>query len=242
MKKINKLILLILFIFTNPLWAVTFTTNTLIDANDNTYEAQDIIVDGCTLTINGQHQFNNLEVINSGMVTHSAADSGQPDYKIDLTITNDVNIAAGGSISADGKGYGPDSGSGAGGMGGTRGGGASHGGVGGDGLNGIGSSIAYGSVIEPVDLGSGGSSASLAVGGSGGGILRLTVGSTLRVDGTLTANGEKGKTQGVGALFSGGGGSGGSIYLSVMRLDGNGVISADGGDGGTTQAGGGNEN
>ena len=55
---------------------VTFTSDTLIDVNDYTYDGDDIVVDGCTLTVNGEHQFDSLQVINGRVVTHSAAAYG----------------------------------------------------------------------------------------------------------------------------------------------------------------------
>jgi hypothetical protein len=59
-------------------------------------------------------QFNSLQVVNSGILTHSTADTGQPDHRIHLTITQDVSIAAGSQINANGKGYSSASGPGAG--------------------------------------------------------------------------------------------------------------------------------
>ena len=117
-----------LLICTTMVQGVTFTSDTLIDTNNFTYDGNDIIVDGCVLTINGQHQFNSLQIINAGVLTHSAATAGQADYKIDLTITQDITIATGCFISADSKGYGSNNGLGAGGNTGGSGGGASYGG------------------------------------------------------------------------------------------------------------------
>src|SRR5579864_3230195 len=47
--------------------AVTFTTNTLIDATNLTYDGQDIVIQGCTVTANGHHSFNSLS-LNTGAV------------------------------------------------------------------------------------------------------------------------------------------------------------------------------
>ncbi len=66
-------------------------------------------------------------------------------------------------------------------------------------------------------------------GGAGGGAIRLTVAGTLLVNGRVTANGRDGA----------GGGSGGSVFLTVGRLAGNGAITANGGATGDTYAGGG---
>lgn len=80
--------------------AVTFTTDTLIDSGDSTYDGQDIVVDGCILTVNSEHSFNSLTVTNGGIVTHSAGETG-----FDLTTTGDLTVDQGGLISADGRGY-----------------------------------------------------------------------------------------------------------------------------------------
>jgi hypothetical protein len=211
---------------------ITFTSNTTIGCNDVTYDGYDIIVDGCTVTIDGVHEFANMDIINNGVVTHSVGVAG-----FDLSVTGDLTIASGGSITSDGKGYG-NSGPGGGdavntGYGWVYGGGGGYGGMGGDGRNGTTGGAAYGSITEPTELGSGGGS----TGGTGGGSIRLTVGGTLTVDGALTCNGADGTVGGSGTVM-GGGGSGGSIYITASILTGTGVISANGGLG-TVYGGGG---
>ncbi len=199
---------------------VAFTSNTQIDAGDATYDGRDIVVSGCTLTITGTHSFSSLQAINSATVTHSAAIAGQPDRRIGLTIARDVMIAAGCKVSADGKGYGSGGGLGAG-VAGDYGGGAGYGGSGGRAHNGAAGGLSYGSIPEPNALGSGGGKAPSYEGGAGGGVIRLTVGGTLTIEGSLTANG-------IGAHYAGSG-SGGSIYVSAGTLAGKGTISANGG-------------
>jgi hypothetical protein len=54
-------------------------------------------------------------------------------------------------------------------------------------------------------------------GGCGGGIVRLNVSRLLKIDGTLSVNG-----QGVTAYA--GGGSGGSLYFNTAHFDGSGII------------------
>ncbi|KPK03451.1 MAG: hypothetical protein AMJ56_19095 [Anaerolineae bacterium SG8_19] len=225
MKKTGLISLLLLLNVTAAVQAVTFKSDTLIDTNDYSCDGNDIIVDGCTLTVNGTHEFNSLQLINNSIITHSAATTGQPDYKINLTITQDVNISTGCKIMVDGKGYGSASGPGAGATG-SYGGGAGHGGSGGRGRNGEAGGSTYGSITEPNDIGSGGgrSTWSGANGGPGGGAIRLTVGGTLTVNGSLTANG----SNGLGARA--GGGSGGSVYVDAGILAGTGIISANGGN------------
>src|SRR3954470_8794560 len=50
--------------------AATFTTDSYISATDLTYEQQDIIVNSCTVTIDGSHTFSNLQLLSGGVVTH----------------------------------------------------------------------------------------------------------------------------------------------------------------------------
>src|SRR5712671_664602 len=57
--------------------SVSITTNTLIDVGDTTYDGQDIVVNNCTLTVNGQHAFGSLQAVNNAVVTHTAATTSQ---------------------------------------------------------------------------------------------------------------------------------------------------------------------
>jgi hypothetical protein len=158
-----------------------------------------------------------------------------------LTVTANATVQAGGGILADGTGYAGGSGPGAGG---SYGGGAGHGGYG---ASASGSSYAYlfgggntyGSVTAPTELGSGGGGAVLAGpprsgGGAGGAAVRLSVTGTLQVDGRISAQGLSGT-----GSESAGGGSGGSIYLTVGTLSGAGIIAANGGTGNSFGGGGG---
>ncbi|HEY9174286.1 MAG TPA: hypothetical protein VI136_18545, partial [Verrucomicrobiae bacterium] len=70
-------------------------------------------------------------------------------------------------------------------------------------------------------------------GGAGGGAIRLEVGGTLTLTGSIQANGN----DGVGN--NSGGGSGGSVFLVASNLTGTGTISAAGGKGKTQTVGGG---
>ena len=224
---------------TSEALAITFTSDTTIDAVDHTRDANDIIVDGCTLTIDGVHDFSSLQIINGGILTHP---KGVSDC--DLTITNDLIIDSNSFINLDGKGHGSGSGLGGGSKapargGSTGGGGAGYGGKGGNGnVSGGGT---YGSITEPLDLGSGGGRTyGGTLGGAGGGLIHLTVGGTLTVDGSLTSDGNNGNTSGSGTWrMSGGGGSGGSLYITAGTIAGSGVISANGGRAGHTDLGGG---
>ena len=208
----------------------TFTTNATIVAGDFTYDGQPIVVSNCTLTVNGPHSFASLLLISGAVLTHSPAPNGEATNRLDLSIAGGVTVDASSSINADGLGYGANLGPGAGSQsswGGAGGGG--HGGYGGDAVPGAGHGLTYGSMTAPVVLGSGGNYHS----GAGGGIIRLAVGGTLTVAGVVSANGNNAFWQ------DGGGGSGGSVFLSAATLTGAGAIRADGGSSLETSSGGG---
>lgn len=137
---------------------------------------------------------------------------------------NTVTIEAGGAISLDGCGYGPQSGPGSGYPGPALLGGGGHGGYGGG--NGPTGGNVYDSIAAPVAPGSGGatykSGPPYSYGGNGGGALTFDISGALTVNGRLSANGLNGG-------FNSGGGSGGSLNVSAFTLGGSGVISANGG-------------
>lgn len=190
--------------------AIIFTTDFTIAAGDTTYDGQDIGVSGCTLKVNGAHSFASVTVYSGSTLTHSPATANQSDRCLDLNIGGDVTVQAGGFINVSGAGYAPDSGPG-------TGAGASYGGTGGGG------GPVYGSVLQPADVGSGGSYSWYWGGGSpGGGRAKLVVQGTVTINGSLLA---------AGADSGGNAGAGGSLWLAVGQLAGNGAISANGGNG-----------
>ena len=219
MKNLKTLLpALALTLFLTSAKAITFTTDTIIGAGDTTYDGQDITVSGCTLTVDGAHAFASLAVSTNSTLTHSPATTNQADCRLDITVTGDVTVQAGGAINVSGAGYAPDNGPG-------KGAGASYGGTGGGG------GPIYGSMLQPVDAGSGGVYSSYWGGGSsGGGRVKLTVHGALTVNGSLLA---------AGANSGGNAGSGGSLWLAVGQLAGGGVISANGGNGNGGGGGGG---
>jgi hypothetical protein len=162
---------------------------------------------------------NNLNVLSDGFLTHLSGDD-----TFHVTVNGESEVALGGSINVDGRGYGPDTGPGTGANGYYDSGGG-YGGQGGNSDSMPGGS-AYGSVLTPTELGSGGGGG----GGAGGGAIRLIVAGVLRVEGDISANGND---------SSHSGGSGGSIYLTVGSLAGTGVITANGGNHGGGNHGGG---
>jgi YD repeat-containing protein len=148
-----------------------------------------------------------------------------------LNVDN-LTIDTGGKLDTTGTGYlSPypwnSTGDGPGGGVGNLAGGGGHGGVGGTGNFGSGNAggISYGSVTEPVSLGSAGGNSNECPGGAGGGAIHLMVAGTLTLNGQITANGTN------GTCAHAGGGSGGSIYIQTDTLSGSGSMHADGGAG-----------
>jgi hypothetical protein len=207
-----------------------FTTDATINIGDTAYDGQDIVVSGCTLTVNGPHSFNSLQVISSGILTHTAAASGQPNNQVNLTIAHDVLVDATSRIDVSVKGYnaaypGP-------GVAPTipnyYAGGAGYGGLGGSAYHGttLGyGGTTYGSLTQPVDWGSAGGTGEGQAGTAGGGAMLLTVNGILTVNGAISANGISTSVFG----YYGGAGSGGSVWLTAGTLQGTGTISANGG-------------
>jgi len=131
--------------------------------------------------------------------------------------------------------------------------GGSHGGLGGMGSAGGVPSIGdnpFGSETEPDTVGHGGCSditwtgepqQTCGLGGAGGGALRIIAGGTVRVDGSLAADGADGIAEDpdVYCITQQGtaGGAGGSIWLTADALEGSGTISARGGKGTANVAG-----
>jgi len=219
------------FFFPLPLdeYANVINTDTYIAADDLSYDGQDIIIESCMVTIDGTHSFQSLIIDNGGILTHS-----QGVDTFDLTITGDLIIDLNGLITADGKGFGSHTGPGAGGC--TTYFQSTGAGEGGHGAHSQGQGgIAYGSITEPNDLGSGGGYQQLYngqdPGGAGGGALRLNIGGTFLLNGILSANGSPG-------TGNSGGGSGGNIYVLTSVIDGEESIAVDCGNAPTLGGGG----
>jgi len=176
-----------------------------------------------TFVLNTSQAFQTVKIDANGLLTHSVGDTD-----LHLTVLGNMTVYPNGMIEVTGKGYGRNAGPGAGTMSGCGGGGG-YGGFGSDGYcygDFYPGGSRYGSISEPNALGSGGGGDENNA-GSGGGIIRLTVGGVLTVGGTIRSNGTN------GGIHAEGGGSGGSIWLTVGTLAGSGIISANGGNGNT---------
>lgn len=215
---------------TLPVQAITFTTDTTISATDTNYEGMEIVVTNCTLTMDGAHAVTSLQVLNGATLTHSKDSDG-----LMLTIDGEAFIETGGRINVNARGYSSGAGPGAGSSRGNpaSGSGAGHGGFGGLGSSNTIEGVAYGSTFHPAFKGSGGGNGAGGSGGHGGGAIKLVVGSALRIDGGISANGANATNARAG------GGSGGSVWLSAQTVSGTGSISANGGAGEPIHGGGG---
>ncbi len=162
---------------------------------------------------------------NTSLVLHPAITNNgvyTDDYGVHLRL-NTLTIA--GTVSADYMGYNEEQGPGAS-TSPTNG--AAHGGYGYGG-----GATPYGDPYHPTLLGSGGGSISIPA-GRGGGAVHLVVDDTLTLNGTLSANGQRG-TDGPDDNYiqdAGSGGSGGAIWIETNVMTGTGLIQANGGAGG----------
>ncbi|MBI5387026.1 MAG: hypothetical protein HZA90_20320 [Verrucomicrobia bacterium] len=150
-------------------------------------------------------------------------------------LAQQLSLGSNCTITADGEGYTGTltRGDGPGGAGGANtdlagGAGGSHGGVGGNPDASFFAPDGYGSLKEPIDLGSAGGAGYAGAGGAGGGAIRLVVTNEFLLNGSVTARGASGRIHGWGAS---GGGAGGSIWIAAGTLRGGGLVSVDGGIG-----------
>jgi hypothetical protein len=179
------------------------------------------------LTIEHPLIANTVTIGNQGEITTTPGNV----KRIQLSVAGDLLIEANGSIGVDAFGYAAGTGPGAPDACGWPGG-AGHGAHGGIGRDGCSGGPFCGSVTKPTIPGSGGAGPApgSSCGGSGGGALRLIVGGTLTVNGTLTASAGITNCQG-------GGGTGGSIWITCGSMEGSGSVRVRGGDGASDEDG-----
>lgn len=226
---------------------VIYTSSATISDTDLSVDGRDIVVQGCTLTINGVHAFNSLTVARNaanqpGIVTHAAGFKNAQVEGLVLYLAQNLNVEgangalvasridadARGNPSAVGPGLSPAAGTGS-----CCGrGGSGHGGVGGAGTSHPGGP-AYGNDAAPAEFGTGGTprfSGSNA--GAGGGSIRITAGGVISINGVISANAAN-------CAGDNGAPSGGSIRLSAPVIAGVGEISVRGGTNTSGPTGGG---
>lgn len=167
---------------------------------------ENLSVDGYTLELASSQLYNNIEIINGGVLTASKPLNAEV-APFALSAQNIV-IDSTSKIDVSGKGLAPSSGNGS-----YDGG--SHGGMGGESYYGYGRPAdPYGEITGPVTYGGG---SNLGYGLSyGGGAIKIEA-ETLRLDGHILADGEP-----VINSF-GGSAAGGSIWIDVKKLSSNGT-------------------
>lgn len=171
------------------------------------------------------------------LITNSGAKITLPVAFTDSEMSNrvwiacsNITIAAGATIDVDGKGWsgkkygaGPEKGFGPGAPISGSYNGASYGGYGREDNHVLNRGLIYGSESEPFDPGSGGSGYTGNYnGGNGGGAVRIEATGDVIVNGKITANAGDPYSNG------GGGGSGGGIYISCNKIEGSGIVMANG--------------
>lgn len=77
-KTILSLAALFLVLSSQPLGAytVTFTNNAHIGVNNTTFDDQNVVITNCKVTVDGNHNFNSLQILNGGVLTHSFSSNG----------------------------------------------------------------------------------------------------------------------------------------------------------------------
>src|SRR6266478_2098070 len=70
--------------------AATFTNDTAIGITNANYDGQDIIVTNCTLTVDGNHTFANVQLLNGAVLTHSFSTNGLLENR--LVINGELHV------------------------------------------------------------------------------------------------------------------------------------------------------
>ncbi len=198
------------------------TNTTINDANVASFRGTRWTVGaGVTVTIGTTQPIELHSLDLAGTITTSPCTTSACGA-IDLRVAGDATIRSSGVIDADGRGYRGSFQNGNGsvgrGYGNTASGasaftGGSHGGFGGMSSGVVAPS--YGDFLHPVLPGGGGTSNNSTdpsyAGGNGGGVIRLTCGGRLTIDGRIRANGSRGGQYDTG-------GAGGSIWLAGAQV------------------------
>jgi hypothetical protein len=80
-------------VFLSASGAVVFTSDTTIHSFDTGYDGADILVNNCTLTVDGPHTFASLEITPGATLTHSF--SGGATVEVQRTIVNEPHLLIG---------------------------------------------------------------------------------------------------------------------------------------------------
>lgn len=200
--------------------ATVLLADQTVAADDASIADRHLVAAGGTITVDGAHRVDGLDVTGGAVLTHSAFGSGGTG--LDLEVRNDATIHSDGTVDVTMRGWGVRADQPRGGYAG------SHGGYGSYSVPQVGPLAlepTYGDLRRPADPGSPGGG--ITPGGVGGGVVLLSAGGRLTVDGAVHADGQSG-------LAATSTPSGGSVRLGAPAIDGVGVITADGGDGSRT--------
>ncbi len=189
----------------------------------------------------GTYTFRNFTVNPSVVLTLFGFYTNSSDgYGHTFNVTN-FDLGSGASLDMTGTGYtgggtfsngdGPGGGKGAVNM---HSSGAGYADIGRNSASALIGGSAYGTITNPTYLGSAAGSAS-SYGGSGGGAIIINASNTVTINGGIIADG----TVGTNLSYDSGGGSGGSVNIFASTITGSGSITANGGNGATSNAGGG---
>ena len=92
---IGLLIPLLIFAYRPFSYAeIIISQSKTIASTDTSYDNQSIIVKGCTLTVEGTHQFQSISLINNA-TSYPSANSTSQAYTVDVTVTNNLSIESG---------------------------------------------------------------------------------------------------------------------------------------------------
>ncbi|MEW6536578.1 MAG: hypothetical protein AB1454_13290, partial [Candidatus Auribacterota bacterium] len=217
---------------TNVISSVSSNTLTLQNPLSRSYTADAQVI--------AFTEYDSVQVINTGTITCSGWNNNLGG--VVYIKAGALLVDATSTITASSKGYLNKTGPGAGSTTGSSYGGGGGGAYGGDGSNGNYSSggAGYGSVTNPVNMGSGGGDSTYNYsypGAYGGGIVLLDIAGTLTIFGSIRSDGAS-ATGGGYHSQCGGGGAGGTVNITAGTIEGSGVISADGGNRSSTYNGG----
>jgi hypothetical protein len=189
----------------------TLTTSGSIASTNTQWENKVVVVSGTgtTVTIDGQHNFAKLIVLDGATVVETSGITN-PLSLGTSSSTTDVYIGCNAAIDVSGRGFGSGT-TLPGATAPTDVDGGSHIGVGGI-RNAPGGST-YGSVYRPQEAGGGGNCA-----GTGGGVIRIQSGSTV-VDGNINSRGTN-----TGGGCSDRSAAGGSVWITTGKIGGAGKI------------------
>ncbi|MBS0198130.1 MAG: immunoglobulin domain-containing protein [Planctomycetes bacterium] len=188
---------------------------------DNGHAAE---TDSWLTPMSGALTYDQLTIAGGARVGPRPASAGSPGIPLQLTVLGDCTVNTNSRLTADFAGYYGSDPEGRG-VDGRYAGGGGHAGQGGVGRGESLGGDSYGSIEQPARFGGcgGRDTDGDQYGGSGGGAIRLVVGGTLAVSGTISADGEN--SPGVDA----GAGAGGSVWITASAVTGSGVIRANGG-------------